>query len=145
MKEFVRGTLRLNGWAEAWNHVFAEVEKLEGADGETRLKEMSDQFWAENAYEPGEPDRVVLCVSLKAERDEDTVWHKTFVRDAWGDENGTAMARLVAIPVSLAVESVLAGELPAGVSAATNDPRLVLRYLGEVDRLAQHLQVVDHL
>ena len=68
-----------------------------------------------------------------------------FVMDAWGDERGTAMARLVSIPVSLAVESVLAGEMPAGVSAAPSDPRLVLRYLGEVDRLAQHLKVVDHL
>ena len=145
VKEFVRGTLRLNGWAEAWKDVFAEVETLEGAAGDARLKEMSDQFWDENAYDEGEPDRVVLCVSLKATRGEDVVWHKSFVMDAWGDENGTAMARLVSIPVSLAVESVLAGEMPAGVSAATNDPRLVLRYLGEVDRLAQHLQVVDHL
>ncbi len=145
VKEFVRGTLRLNGWAEAWKDVFAEVETLEGAAGEARLKEMSDQFWAENAYDEGEPDRVVLCVSLKAERGEDVVWHKSFVMDAWGDAHGTAMARLVSVPVSLAVESVLAGEIPAGVSAAPSDPRLVLRYLGEVDRLAQHLKVVDHL
>ena len=145
VKEFVRGTLRLNGWAEAWKDVFAEVETLEGAAGDARLKEMSDQFWDENAYDEGEPDRVVLCVSLKATRGEDIVWHKSFVMDAWGDANGTAMARLVSIPVSLAVESVLAGEMPAGVSAATSAPRLVLRYLGEVDRLAQHLQVVDHL
>ncbi len=145
VKEFVRGTLRLNGWADAWKDVFAEVESLSGARGDERLKEMSDQFWEENAYDEGEPDRVVMCVSLKAEKDGATVWHKTFVMDAWGDEDGTAMARLVSIPVSLAVESVLAGEMPAGVSAATNDPRLVLRYLGEVDRLAQHLQVVDHL
>ncbi|MEM6590046.1 MAG: saccharopine dehydrogenase family protein [Pseudomonadota bacterium] len=145
VKEFVRGTLRLNGWAEAWKDVFAEVETLQGAGGEARLKEMSDQFWAENAYDEGEPDRVVLCVSLKAERGEDVVWHKSFVMDAWGDEAGTAMARLVSVPVSLAVESVLAGEIPAGVSAAPSDPRLVLRYLGEVDRLAQHLKVVDHL
>lgn len=145
VKEFVRGTLRLNGWAEAWKDVFAEVETLNGAAGDARLKEMSDQFWDENAYEDGEPDRVVMCVSLKAERGADVVWHKTFVMDAWGDAHGTAMARLVSIPVSLAVESVLAGEMPAGVSAATNDPRLVLRYLGEVNGLAQHLQVVDHL
>ena len=145
VKEFVRGTLRLNGWAEAWKDVFAEVETLEGAAGDARLKEMSDQFWAENAYDEGEPDRVVLCVSLKAEQGEDLFYHKTFVMDAWGDEHGTAMARLVSIPASLAVESVLAGEMPAGVSAAASDPRLVLRYLGEVDQLAQHLQVVDHL
>jgi saccharopine dehydrogenase (NADP+, L-glutamate forming) len=64
--------------------------------------------------------------------------------DAWGDARGTAMARLVSVPVSLAVESVLAREIPAGVSAAPHDPRLVARYLDEVDRLAQHLQMVDH-
>lgn len=145
VKQFVRGTLRLNGWAEAWKDVFAEIETLEGAAGEARLREMSDAFWADNAYEEGEPDRVVLCVSLKAERAGQTVWHKTYVMDARGDERGTAMARLVSIPVSLTVEAVLAGEIPAGVSPAPHDPKLVARFLGAVDRLAQHLQVVDHL
>jgi saccharopine dehydrogenase (NADP+, L-glutamate forming) len=65
--------------------------------------------------------------------------------DAWGDDRGTAMARLVSIPVSLAIESVLNREIPAGVSPAPHDPKLVERYLGEVGHLAQHLQVVDHL
>ena len=145
IKDFVRGTLRLNGWSEAWKDIFAEIETLEGASGEARLKEMSDQFWQENAYDEGEPDRVVLCVGLKAEKAGQPVWHKTYVMDAWGDDRGTAMARLVSIPVSLAVESVLSREIPAGVSPAPHDPKLVERYLGEVDRLAQHLQVVDHL
>lgn len=145
VKEFVRGTLRLNGWAEAWKGVFEEIETLQSAAGEQRLKEMSDQFWAENAYEKGEPDRVVLCVSLKAEREGVPVWHKTYVMDAWGDARGTAMARLVSIPVSLAVEAVLNHEIPAGVTPAPHDPKLVGRFLGEVDRLAQYLQVVDHL
>jgi saccharopine dehydrogenase (NADP+, L-glutamate forming) len=88
VKEFVRGTLRLNGWADAWADVFAEIETLQGDAGEARLREMSDQFWKENAYTKGEPDRVVLCVSLKAERGGVPVWHKTFVMDAWGDQRG---------------------------------------------------------
>jgi saccharopine dehydrogenase-like NADP-dependent oxidoreductase len=145
VKEFVRGTLRLNGWSEAWSGVFAEIETLEGEAGEARLKEMSDQFWRENAYDEDEPDRVVLCVDFKAERGGTPVWHKTFVMDAWGDARGTAMARLVSIPVSMAVEAVANREIPAGVSAAPSDPKLVARMLSEVDRLAQHLQVVDHL
>ncbi|MHA7850181.1 saccharopine dehydrogenase family protein [Roseovarius sp.] len=145
IKDFVRGTLRLNGWSDAWADVFAEIETLEGASGDARLKEMSDQFWAENAYDEDEPDRVVLCVSLKAERDGKTVWHKTYVMDAWGDARGTAMARLVSIPVSLAVEAVLNREIPAGVSPAPHDPKLVARFLDEVGKLAQHLQVVDHM
>ena len=51
------------------HHFEKEVETLEGAPGEARLKEMSDQFWEENSYDEGEPDRVVLCVDLKAEKD----------------------------------------------------------------------------
>jgi saccharopine dehydrogenase (NADP+, L-glutamate forming) len=145
IRDFVRGTLRLNGWAEAWKDIFAEIETLEGAAGDARLKEMSDQFWQEHAYDEGEPDRVVLCVDLKAEKAGQPVWHKTYVMDAWGDDRGTAMARLVSIPVSLAIESVLNREIPAGVSPAPHDPKLVGRYLGEVGHLAQHLQVVDHL
>ncbi len=145
VKEFVRGTLRLNGWTDAWDGVFTEIETLSGPEGDARLKEMSDQFWAENAYNEGEPDRVVLCVGLKAEKDGVEVWNKTYVMDAWGDERGTAMARLVSIPVSLAVEAVLNRGIPAGVHAAPSDPKLVQGWMGEIDTLAQHLQIVDHL
>ncbi|SEN41142.1 saccharopine dehydrogenase (NADP+, L-glutamate forming) [Roseovarius tolerans] len=145
IKDFVRGTLRLNGWSEAWKDIFTEIETLEGAAGDARLKEMSDQFWQEHAYDEGEADRVVLCVDLKAEKAGQPVWHKTYVMDAWGDARGTAMARLVSIPVSLAIESVLNREIPAGVTLAPHDPKLLARYLEEVGHLAQHLQVVDHL
>ena len=145
VKEFVRGTLRLNGWADAWKDVFDEVETLEGASGEARLKEMSDQFWAENSYAEGEPDRVVMCVALKAEREGVPVWHKTFTMDGWGDARGTAMARLVSVPVSMAIEAVMNREVPAGVTPAPSDPKLINRFLAEIDTLAQNLQVVDHL
>ncbi|GAA6161829.1 saccharopine dehydrogenase C-terminal domain-containing protein [Ruegeria sp. HU-ET01832] len=144
VKEFVRGTLRLNGWADAWSDVFTEIETLSGPEGDARLKEMSDQFWDENAYDEGEPDRVVLCVGLKAEKEGVETWHKTYVMDAWGDARGTAMARLVSIPVSLAVEAVLNRAIPAGVHAAPSDPKLVQAWMAEIDKLAQHLQVVDH-
>lgn len=143
VRDFVRGTLRLNGWSDAWADIFAEIETLSGPEGDARLKDMSDQFWSENAYDEGEPDRVVLCVELKAEKDGKTVWHKSYVMDAWGDARGTAMARLVSVPVSLAVEAVLAREIPAGVTAAPSDPRLVSRWMAEIDKLAQHLQIVD--
>ena len=143
VKEFVRGTLRLNGWAQAWEGVFREIETLSGPTGEARLKEMSDQFWAENAYDAGEPDRVVLCVGLKAERDGQTVWDKTWVMDAWGDATSTTMARLVSFPVSFAIQSVLAGEIPAGVHAAPSDPKLVASWLAKIDNIAQHMEIVD--
>jgi hypothetical protein len=92
-----------------------------------------------------EADRVVLFVSLKAERDGKPVFHETWAMDAWGDERGTAMGRLVSVPVSLAVEAVLAREIPVGVSAAPHDPKLLARWLGEVEHLAQYMARVDHL
>ena len=145
IREFVRGTLRLNGWADAWGDVFAEIETLNGPEGEARLKEMSDTFWADNAYDEGEPDRVILCVALKAERDGLPTYHKTYTLDATGDLRGTAMARLVSVTVSLAVEAVLNREIPAGVTAAPHDPRLISRWMGEFDTQAQHVQVIDHV
>ena len=144
VREFVRGTLRLNGWSDAWSGVFREVETLSGAEGDARLAEMSDQFWEENAYDDGEPDRVVLCVGLKAERDGEVQWHKTYVMDAWGDERGSAMARLVSIPVSLAVEAVMNGDITPGVHAAPSNPDLVREWMGRIGKLAQHLEIVDH-
>ena len=69
IRDFVRGTIRLNGWADAWAPIFAEIETLHGPEGDARLAEMAAQFWRDNAYAEGEADRVILFVSLKAERD----------------------------------------------------------------------------
>ena len=144
VREFVRGTLRLNGWADAWADVFSEIETLSGDAGDARLKEMSDQFWAENAYGENDPDRVVLCVSLKAEQNGKTVWHQTYAMDAWGTEASTAMARLVSKPVSFGIKAVLANQIPTGVTAAPDEPKLVDAWLSEIAQLAQHLEIVDH-
>ena len=144
VKQFVRGTLRLNGWAQAWAEVFTEVETLEGTAGDKRMKEMSDQFWAENSYNEGELDRVVMFVSLKAENNNCVQYHKTYSMDAYGDADFTSMARLVSIPVSLAVEAVLTGDIEAGVSAAPSSPMLVKRWMDTVDEIADHLEIIDH-
>ena len=144
VREFVRGTLRLNGWADAWSDVFSEIETLSGDAGDARLKEMSDQFWAENAYGKNDPDRVVLCVSLQAEQNGKTVWHQTYAMDAWGTEASTAMARLVSKPVSFGIKAVLANQIPTGVTAAPDEPKLVDAWLSEIAKLAQHLEIVDH-
>ena len=144
VKDFVRGTLRLNGWSRAWKDIFKEIEGLSGKAGDTRLEKMSDQFWSENAYDKNEPDRVVLCVSLNATMKNSTKWHKTFVMDAWGDTEGSAMSRLVSQPVSLAVEAVLEGKLEAGVQAAPNDIKIVDDWLAKIHNLAQYLKVIHH-
>ncbi len=144
VRDFVRGTIRLNGWSEAWAPVFREIETLNDAAGEARLAEMAAEFLRDNAYAPGEPDRVVLFVSLRAERDGRAVFEETWAMDAWGDVRGSAMARLVSMPVSFAVESVLNREIAAGVHAAPHDPKLVASWLGQVRGLVQYLERVEH-
>ncbi|MDB5660938.1 MAG: saccharopine dehydrogenase [Cypionkella sp.] len=145
VKDFVRGTIRLNGWEAAWTPVFREIETLEGPSGDARLAEMAAQFVAENSYAPGEPDRVILFVSLKAERDGRPVFHETWAMDAWGDARGSAMARLVSTPVSFAVESVLNREIAVGVHAAPHDPKLLKSWLGQVRGLAQYMERIEHI
>ena len=143
IKEFVRGTLRLKGWANAWSEIFSEIEKLSGENDDERLAQMSDQLWLENAYDKNEVDRVVLIVSLKASNGDKTKWHKTYVLDAHGDSVSTAMARLVSFPVSFAVEAVAQNKIEPGVSAAPSDMSIVNDWLDKIKSLVQHLEIVS--
>ena len=110
---------------------------------DARLTEISDALWAKYALPKDEPDRVVLCVTLKSERDGALVWQRSWVLDAEGDVRGSAMARLVSGTVSLGVEAIMAREIAVGVHAAPHDPRLVKRWLDEVGHLAQHMRLID--
>jgi saccharopine dehydrogenase (NADP+, L-glutamate forming) len=145
VRDFVRGTIRLQGWAKAWEPVFREIETLSGPSGDARLAEMATEFLKDNAYAPGEPDRVILFVSLRAERAGKAVFHETWAMDTCGDSHGTAMGRLVSIPVSLAIESVARKEIAPGVHAAPHEPKVLASWLGQVKTLAQYMERVDHL
>jgi saccharopine dehydrogenase-like NADP-dependent oxidoreductase len=143
VEEFVRGTIRLNGWAEAWKPVFSAIDSFTGPSGDAQLEQLSARLLAENAYEPGEPDRVVLFVSLRAVRNGVVTFHETWALDAWGDDSGSAMGRLVSVPVSIAIESLLAGEISPGVHPAPHDPELVSRWLDQIRPLAQYMERIE--
>jgi saccharopine dehydrogenase-like NADP-dependent oxidoreductase len=148
VRDFVRGTIRLNGWSDAWAPIFREIEGLEGkpdAEINAALTARANALSQENAYAPGEPDRVVLFVALKAERDGRVVFDQTWALDAWGDARGSAMGRLVSVPVSMAVEAVLGGRFAPGVHAAPHEPELIDLFLGQVADLAQYMQRIDPL
>lgn len=122
MKQFVRGTLRLDGWAEAWRSIFDMVDQSIADDDDARLVELSQELWASYAYTPGEADRVVLQVALDVRSGETPIWSGTYTLDEYGNDEGSAMARLVSKTVAIAVESVRAGTMPTGVSTAPSDP-----------------------
>ena len=82
---------------------------------------------------------------MSAKSNSETLYHKSYVLDAWGTEEGSAMARLVSIPVATAVEAVKNGEIKSGVTSAPDSPHLVDRWMVMVESLSQHLKIVDHL
>lgn len=139
-KEFVRGTLRLSGWSDAWSDIFALVDSAEDEAGQKSLADKSDELWQSYQYDAGDPDRVVLSVELQVEKDGATIWHQSYCLDACGNENGSAMARLVSLPVSIAVESVLSGKVKTGVSAATKEINAVNNWLGELESLGEQFE-----
>jgi len=145
IKQFVRGTLRYKGWKNAWQDIFSEVESLEMAKAQSRLTELSNELWHNFAYKEGEVDRVVLTVEMKVERGPDIVWHKQYILDTLGNEEGSAMAQLVSNSVALAVEAILANDISPGVSSAPHEPALVERWLNRTKELSDHFVLLDHL
>ena len=59
-------------------------------------------------------------------------------------ERGTAMARLVSLPVALAVEAIIKNEIGPGVSAAPKSPEIVKDWLKQVGNEAQILHLIDN-
>ena len=130
IEHFVRGTLRLNGWAEAWQDIFDTVENATGAAGERRLAVLSEELWRQHQYAEGEPDRVVLTVELSVkDKTGRQAWRRQYLLDSTGDERRSAMARLVSVPVSLVVEAILNGEVKPGVTPVPSDREHVHRWI----------------
>ena len=145
IKQFVRGTLRYKGWKNAWGEIFSEVDSLDSSIAEERLKEISDDLWNKYSYKDGEVDRVILTVELKVENGSKIVWHKQYLMDTLGNDNGSAMAQLVSCSVALAVEAVLGNEIPSGVTAAPRQSELVSRWLEQAEDISDHFVLIDHL
>ena len=130
IEHFVRGTLRLNGWAKAWQDIFDTVENATGAAGEQRLGELSEELWTQHQYAEGEPDRVVLTVELSVkDKKGRQAWRRQYLLDSTGNDEGSAMARLVSVPVSLVVEAILNGEVEAGVTPVPSDREHVDKWI----------------
>ncbi|MGB0835637.1 MAG: saccharopine dehydrogenase C-terminal domain-containing protein [Psychrobium sp.] len=143
VQQFVRGTLRLNGWAQAWDELFTQVDTLTGEEGMAKLAAISDELWDKYQYDEGEADRVVLSVELEVKdpSGENTLFKQAYGIDEIGNERGSAMARLVSLTVAIAIESLLAGELPAGVSPAPHQKVIVDGWLEQLAQLNERVFV----
>ena len=125
---FVRGTLRLPGWKQAWADIFTAVET--GTDDS--LKALSEQLWADHTYGPDEEDRVILYVSLTSTDASGETWKASLCLDETGTGWQTAMARTVSLTAQVAICAVLDGHLKPGVQAATRDPKEAKHWLAQL-------------
>ena len=118
IKDFIRGTLRLNGWVDAWKDIFEMLENQnDNLDSDIRIK--SDELWSKYQYEKNEKDRVVLSVSLEAlNNNNERVWSGCYELDESGSGENTAMALLVSITLSAGIDLILQNKLNPGVQAA---------------------------
>jgi hypothetical protein len=134
LRTFVRGTLRLEGWREAWAPVFAAVET--GDDG--RIAALADDLAARYPTTDADRDRVVLAVALRVRGDGDgdgPTWSGAWLLDIVGDDADSAMARCVSLPLAVGVAGILAGDTAPGLHRAAEDAATVGRWL---DFLAAH-------
>ena len=120
IKEFVRGTLRLDGWTTAWKVIFDMLEKKDG-NIEEQIQQKSDELWNNYRYNKNEEDRVVLWVNLEAKQDNKKVFSSTYQLDEKGSGENTAMAKLVSITLSAAVDLILQNKIQPGVQTAPSD------------------------
>ena len=124
IKEFVRGTLRLNGWTLAWKEIFNMLEKQD-ANIEEQIQQKSDELWNSYRYDKDEEDRVVLWVNLEAEQQDKKVFSSTYQLDEKGSGEITAMAKLVSITLSAAVDLMEQNKLQPGVQAAPSNKHII--------------------
>jgi hypothetical protein len=126
---FIRGTLRLDGWLEAWAPVFDVLREGDSARIDVLAKELAARYPATEA----DLDRVVLAVSLDARTSAGQEWRGRHVLDVIGDEDESAMARCVSLPVACAIVRLLDGVTPPGLRRAAEgaeESREWLDFLG---------------
>ena len=128
---FVRGTLRLDGWLDAWSGVFDE---LRGGDA-GRIAALADELAARYPTTEADRDRVVLSVALRVRSDGGAAWSGAYLLDETGDAAESAMARCVSLPLAFGVTEILAGRLPAGLRLAAQGAADAQRWLSF---LAEH-------
>tara|TARA_B100000700_G_C15030812_1_gene850422 strand:- start:188 stop:1312 length:1125 start_codon:yes stop_codon:yes gene_type:complete len=133
INEFVRGTLRLDGWSKAWSNIFNMLDnKSSNLDEEIASK--SDELWSTNQYLKDEEDRVVLYVSLEAKKNNSKIFKGSYFLDEKGTNDKTAMGKLVSLTLSASIDLILDNKLDPGVKAAPHKYEIINYYFKILDQ-----------
>ncbi|WAL68637.1 saccharopine dehydrogenase NADP-binding domain-containing protein [Amycolatopsis cynarae] len=125
LEEFVRGTLRLDGWLSAWADVFAEVR----SGDDDRITALARDLAARYPTTEADRDRVILAVALSVAREDGERWSGEYRLDLTGDPAESAMSRCVSVPLAFGAAEILAGALPPGLNQAAPDAAAASRWL----------------
>ena len=117
IEEFVRGTLRLDGWKEAWSDIFNMLDQ-KSPDIDNKISMKSQELWDKHQYGKNEEDRVVLYVKLQANNNGKKIYNGSYFLDEKGSGENTAMGKLVSLTLSASIDLLLDNKLVAGVQAA---------------------------
>ncbi|WP_431727429.1 saccharopine dehydrogenase C-terminal domain-containing protein [Verrucosispora sp. TAA-831] len=93
---FVRGTVRLDGWTEAWEPVFAQVEQGDDAQIDRLATQLAERYPATS----DDHDRVVMFVMLDVTTADGRTWSGEYTMDVRGDERENATPRLVSVALA---------------------------------------------
>ena len=129
-RDFVRGTLRPQGWTKSWT----EILEILPSHSDSEIEELAAQLWAKHAYTDGDHDRVVLHCALRVlDGRGETIWQKALTLD----ESGTmpydsAMNRLVSLPAAIGVSEIARGRLAPGIQIMPHEGESRLRWAQEL-------------
>jgi hypothetical protein len=129
LETFVRGTLRLEGWSEAWADVFTE---LRTGDKE-RMGVLANELAARYPTDDADRDRVVLAVALTVRPGDGEPWSGRYLIDLTGDQSENAMARCVSLPLAFGIAEILAGRMSPGLHRAAEDADEAGRWMAFLD------------
>ena len=124
IKEFVRGTLRLNGWESAWSDIFKMLDN-KSPELNQQIDNLGSELWQKHSYDKNEQDRVVLYVKLSAHQKDKEIFNSSYFLDEKGSGENTAMGKLVSITLSCAIDLILENKINSGVQAAPHDENLI--------------------
>ena len=125
LETFIRGTMRLDGWSDAWKAVFKELPDA----SDERITELAAELAERYPTSASDHDRVVMSVKLEVRADSGKIWTGEYVLDAMGTEEEAATPRLVSVPLACGILEVTAGRVTPGLHQATEDPESIERWL----------------
>ncbi|MTK03224.1 saccharopine dehydrogenase NADP-binding domain-containing protein [Micromonospora sp. CP22] len=128
---FIRGTIRLDGWSDAWETVFAALETGSDAQIDRLAGELAERYPTTG----DDHDRVVMYVLLEVTTADGGSWSGEYRLDIQGDGRENATPRTVSVTLAAGVADLLAGRIGPGLHQAAADGEAVRRWL---DFLARH-------